>query len=108
VWHPQFQRSGYGLREFQNRPNKFSGRGHQQNPDNGKNEHGGGERRGGKPHAWLFKFSRRAGKEERGGEKHGVGEILAGKAVPDQASRLSLEFQVDSAHAERDVSASRG
>src|SRR6266404_5720382 len=36
------------------------------------------EGRGEKPHSWLFKLPRRAGKEEHGGEEHGVGEILAG------------------------------
>ena len=57
---------------------RFSGGGHEEHSDSGKNEERHAEGRGEKPHAWLFKLPRRARKEEDRSKKHGVGEILAG------------------------------
>src|SRR5437667_301389 len=56
---------------------RFSGGGHEEHSDSGKNEERHAEGRGEKPHAWLFKLPRRAGKEEDRSKEHGVGKVLA-------------------------------
>src|SRR6266576_5516908 len=60
------------------RKGRFSGRGHEEHSDNGKNKQRHAEACGEEPHSWLLKLARRASKEEHGGEEHGVGEILTG------------------------------
>src|SRR5437667_9572722 len=68
----------FGIWFWSLRKGRFSGRGHEEHSDNGKNEHCDTEGCGEKPHSWRFKLSRRAGKEEDRSKKHGVGEILTG------------------------------
>src|SRR6266550_4684031 len=68
----------FGIWFWSLRKGRFSGRGHEEHSDSGESEQRHTEGSSGKPHAWLFKLPRRAGKEEDRSKKHGVGEILAG------------------------------
>src|SRR6266480_3932210 len=74
----------FGIWFWSLRKGRFSGRGHEEHSDDGKNEHCHTEGRGVKQHSWRFKLCHRAllcrhgGKEEHGGKEDGVGEILTG------------------------------
>src|SRR5437667_9703549 len=89
----------FGIWFWSLRKGRFSGRGHEEHSDDGKNEHCHTEGRGVKPHSWLLKLARRAGKEEHSGKEDGVGEILAGAIA--RIARLGEPRRCVSSHDRR-------